>query len=113
MSMGNHKKSSTMTKLSYPKDGIYKYCKHYANSCANNLSNAMNNCNFDIPNGFAYKSYLHGLGGRIRELYNRTNNLEAKLQRSNNNIEVLSSDLLSSAEKMVDIKINERDRMIN
>lgn len=101
-----------MTKLSYPKDGIYKYCKHYTNSCANNLSNAMNNCHFDIPNGFAYKGYLNGLGGKIRELYNRTNNLDSKLQSSNNNIDALSSDLLSSANKMTNIKIIERDRMI-
>ncbi len=101
-----------MTKLVYSKNGVYKYCKHHINSCANNLSNAMNNCNFDIPSDFEYNNYLYNLDGVLRDYYNRANNLDSKLQKSNSNIDTLSSDLLSSAEKMTGMKIKERDRMI-
>lgn len=101
-----------MTKLLYPKSGIYSSCKCHIDSCARNLSKAMNNCNFDIPNDFVYKNYLYNLGGKIREFYNQTNNLETKIHSSDNNLYNLSNDLLNDVKKMTDIKIIERDRMI-
>ncbi len=101
-----------MTKFSYPKDGIYRYCKSHIDSCSKNLSRAVECCNFDIPNDFPYKEYLYGLGGILREYYSRINNIDSKIQKSNSNLDSLSSDLLNSVNKMTNMKIKERDRMI-
>ncbi len=101
-----------MTKLNYPNDGVYKYCRQYSNSCANNLSRAMNSCSFDIPSDFTYRNYLYNLSGTFRQYYNQINNINERIQKSNDNIKILSSDLLNSVNKMTGIKIKERDRMI-
>ena len=110
--MRNYKKGVKMTKLSYPKDGIYRYCKHHAESCANNLSRAIDCCNFDMPNNFEHKGYLNGLSEKLQSYNTRIKNINSKLEKSNSNIKILSSDLLSSVNKMVSVKIVERDRMI-
>lgn len=101
-----------MSKLVYPSDGIYKYCKNNIEACSSNLSNAISDCSFDIPSDFTYKSYLSELASVLSEYQKEINSINLKLQKSNNRFETLESDLINNTQKMVTAKIKERDRMI-
>lgn len=101
-----------MTKLTYPNDGIYKYCKDNIECCRNSLYKSISGISLDIPSSFAYKSYLRNLPNVLTNYYKEINNINSKLQSSNNNYEVLSSELSSAINKMILIKVKRRDRMI-
>ena len=101
-----------MSKLIYPNDGIYRYCKNDAESCANTLLQAISDCNFDIPSGFVYKSHLSNLDNNIRSFYNEISNISSKILKIDHDYETLSSDLELSVKKMTVNKVKERDRMI-
>lgn len=101
-----------MSKLIYPSDGIYKYCRNYIDACSNNLSNAVNNCNLDVPSGFSYKNYLSSLSSELNDFYREINSIDSKLQKSNNNYDNLASDLSLTTKRMSILKIKDRDRMI-
>ena len=101
-----------MSKLLYPSDGIYKYCKDYAESCASNLSKAIADCNLDVPSKFTFKSYLDGLDNTLETYYTEINSINSKLEMINSNYQTLSSDLKEGTQRMVTGKIKERERMI-
>lgn len=101
-----------MSKLFYPNDGIYKYCRNDIESCSNNLNDAYGNCNLDVPSNFCYKSYLNSLDSVIRNYCNEINNINSKLERTNNNYENLESDLCINTKKIETVKIKDRERMI-
>ncbi len=101
-----------MSKLVYPDDGIYKYCKNDIDVITASLSKVISNCNFDIPSNFTYKSYLNNLANIIGDYYDEIRSINYRLQRLNNNYEILETDLVNSTKKMGTIKIDERERMI-
>lgn len=101
-----------MSKLYYPSEGIYKYCRNDIEAGSNNLNNAYNNCNLDVPSDFSYKNYLDSLDSTIKSYCNELNNISSKLERTNSNYDNLESDLSSKAQKMVSVKIKDRERMI-
>lgn len=101
-----------MSKLFYPNDGIYKYCRTDIESCSNNLNDAYNNCNLDVPSNFAYKNYLNSLDSVIRGYCNEINSINSKLERTNSNYDDLESELSINAKNMETVKIKDRERMI-
>ena len=101
-----------MTKLVYPKNGIFNECKDDINSVITNLSNAISNCSFDIPYDFSYRSYLNNLNDKLNIYYDDIKNIKDILKSSNDRFENLEVTLLNDIKKLDDIKIKERDRMI-
>ncbi len=101
-----------MTKLIYPNNGIYNYCRNDLENISSNLSNAIENCVFDIPNEFKYKAYLNNLNYLLSEYYKEINSINSKLRKTNDNYKILSDDLENDAKSLVAAKIKERDRMI-
>lgn len=97
-----------MAKLVYPKEGIYKYCETSFENGSRKLSQAMNECSFDIPSGFSGQNYLNGLYNTLSSYYNEINSIYSKTQQSNSNYNLLESDLVSDAEKMSFNKIKEK-----
>lgn len=101
-----------MSKLLYPNDGIYTYCKVHIESCANHLSQAISSCNFNIPEDFVYRNYLNNLDNVARDYYREISSINSRMLKTNNNFKTLSSDLKTNAKKMTTGKIKDRDRMI-
>lgn len=101
-----------MSKLVYPNDGIFKYCKNDIDTITGSLSKIISNCTFDIPSNFNYKSYLSNLGNVVSDYHKEIRSINYRLQCSNNNYETLENDLTNNVKKMSTIKIDERDRMI-
>lgn len=101
-----------MSKLVYPKDGIYNYCKSNLDSTTSSLSRAISNCNLDVPYGFVYKRYLNQLYDNLYKYYREINAINSKIKQIDNNYNALESDLVNEANKLVSEKIKKRDRMI-
>lgn len=101
-----------MTKLSYPSDGVYRYCKNNLISCHDNLQSARWNCNFDIPYGFRYRNYLFNLNYELGQYINTINDLDDKIRKINDNFEELETDMSNDVNKLPSVKIKDRDRMI-
>ena len=110
--MRNPKKVSNMSKLSYPENGIYRYCQENLESCINNLSKAVSECSFNIPADFTYRNQLLSLRSDLGNLLKEAKSINYCLQKIDNNYERLSQELASGTKKMVAIKIKERERMI-
>ena len=101
-----------MSKLTYPADGIYNYCRDNIESCVGNLSQAVSNSSLDVPSRFAYRNYLNSLYGVLSEYKKEIGSIKSKLKQSNDNFNALSDELEDSVKKMTVTKIKERDRMI-
>lgn len=101
-----------MSKFIYPKEGIYNCCKVYMENSSHNLSEAISNCNLDVPYDFAYKNSLDNLYYVLSDYYKEINNINSKLQQINNNYSLLSSDLIAETKKIESSKIRKRERMI-
>ncbi len=101
-----------MSKLEYPSEGIYGYCKDHLDSCTSDLSRAISSCNFDVPSGFQYYNYLNGLDNVIGDYYKEINSISSKMLKTHNNYEMLASDLEASIKKKNISKIKDRDRVI-
>lgn len=110
--MKNHKKETNMSKLNYPSDGIYKYCRIDIEACSNNIKKAISNCYLDIPSDFAYRNYLRNLNNTLANYYKEINSINSKIKKVNATYETLSSNLSESVKNMVPTKIKDRDRMI-
>lgn len=101
-----------MTKLSYPKHGLSPHCQNKVAECAERLSNAANNCAFDIPSDFPHKGYLDGLGDRLRGYQNEANNIGAKITATDKSFQQLSDHLEARAGQIAPGKVVKRNRMI-
>lgn len=101
-----------MTKLNYPSEGIYRYCRDDFELCISNLSKVISTCNLDVPANFTYKNYLNNLPSLLNEYYKEIDSINSKLQKSNKNYDNLSDALSTSTNRMESLKIKERDRMI-
>lgn len=101
-----------MSKLVYPNDGIYKYCRDDIDVLCRRLNKITLNCDFDVPSDFDYKDYLNRLGSIINGCYEEVKSINYKLQSSNEKFEKVEADSINDTKKMVVTKIKDRDRMI-
>lgn len=101
-----------MSKIIYPSDGIYHYCRNHIDACTSNLIKSKSACNFDIPTNFKYRNYLINLAGLLSNYQRKLDDIDSTLQRIDKRYEDLSLDLTQGAKNIETPKIIERDRMI-
>ena len=101
-----------MSKLSYPSNGLLSYCNGNLESSRDNLSNARNNCSFDIPVDFPYRNYLSGLYDTLDSYVNELTNIKQVIMNVDKNFENLSTELTNDVNNMDKSIINVRDRLI-
>ena len=101
-----------MTKLVYPKSGIYIMVKNNIENCNNYLIKANSNCSFVVPSNFSYISYLRSLSSTINEFKKDLSEIDYILRDISNNYQNLEDSLLEYDSKFEVVKIKERDRMI-
>lgn len=101
-----------MSKLVYPRDGIYNCCKSNLTLITEDLSNSINICNLDVPYDFIYKNYLDNLYDNLYKLYREINAISSKIEQIDNNYKILDSDMVSEINKLASDGIKKRDRMI-
>lgn len=103
-----------MSKLVYPKNGIYSYCRVPIENVRNNILHALNSSDLDVPYDFCYSNYLNSLESTIRNYLNEIDIINSKLKNVNNSFNDLEDALVNDVIKNLsnDVKIKDRDRMI-
>ena len=101
-----------MTKLVYPSEGIYRGCQLSIEKCIGDLLSAVNSITTSCPSEFNYSNYMNNLRNDLRGYYKSMNNINNVLKRSDSVYERVSDYLESSASKMIQPEMSERDRMI-
>lgn len=106
------KEVTTMSKISYPAEGLYKYTKFHTENVASQMQRASNNFPLNIPYDFAYRKYLLSLRDTINNFYKEINQIDDKIQKADTNYNNLENSLSKAASDIMVKKITERDRMI-
>ena len=89
-------------KLIFPNEGLSNSVNENIHSCKYNLQNALNNCHFSVPAGFAYTNYVNSLyseiKGKIKDTDTRLDNLNEELSK---NIETLPSSIIKERGRII------------
>ena len=62
-------------KLIFPNEGLSNSVNENIHSCKYNLQNALNNCHFSVPSGFAYTNYVNSLYSEINSCIKEINDI--------------------------------------
>ena len=101
-----------MTKLVYPNEGIYAKCQPSLEKCVSDLLTAVNSMRSSCPAEFQYRGYVMNRRNDLRGYYRTMNYINRVLKRSDSVYQRASDYLESSASRIVQPDIIERDRMI-
>ena len=101
-----------MSRIVFPKDGLYPHCRGDFESSIRYLTRARINCGFSVPSSFPYRDYLYNLEKELIGYCSEIKRIESRLRRIDKNFDRLSDDLSVSASRIEIPKIKKRGRMI-
>ena len=87
------RKDIKMTKLIYPSNNVYGYVSGDISYCKTNMLNALNNCSFQIPNGFAYTNFVNSLYSTVDSYRKEIDDIQEKIKHTDIKLENFSDNL--------------------
>jgi hypothetical protein len=101
-----------MTKVSYPFAGLLSSTTPYFTKTNQHLTNAINNCSFDVPSGFSYAGFVNGLSGEISDFAKEIKDIKAKTKVTDVMYDNLENKLVESTKVLPSNILEPRDRLI-
>ena len=101
-----------MSKLVYPKEGLYNHSKVITDQVDEFLERAAGKSDFDVPEEFKYAGYLNGFGNMIQEFKNENHAIADEIRQVDKYYSDLSNELTNSVRALTIQKLTRRDRMI-
>lgn len=101
-----------MSKLVYPAEGVSNYTNAHIASCQSNLQNALNNCQFSIPNGFAYTNSINELYSIINSYIKEIRDIKTKIKDTDTRLDNLDESLSRNINQVPNTIIEENNRLI-
>lgn len=99
-------------KLIFPNEGLSNSVNENIHSCKSNLQNALNNCHFSVPSGFAYTNYVNSLYSEINSCIKEINDIKGKIKDTDTRLDNLNEELSKNIETLPSSIIKERGRII-
>ncbi len=99
-------------KLIFPNGGLSNSVNENIHSCKYNLQNALNNCYFSVPAGFAYTNYVNSLYSEINSCIKEINDIKVKIKGTDTRLDNLNEELSKNIETSPSSIIKERGRII-
>lgn len=101
-----------MAKLVYPSDNVYNYVSGDISSCKSNIINAINNCNFQIPSGFAYTNVVNELYSTLDSYRKEITDIQGKIRETDTKLENLNDSLSRNVNSVPSSIIKEKNGLI-
>lgn len=101
-----------MSKINFPQEGIYGYCRDNLDEAISNIYSALSNSTFDIPSNFNNAGYMRELNSLLNKCYSEISSINLIIQTIDQKFTEMSDILEQDAKKMESIKIQERERLI-
>ena len=101
-----------MTKLKYPKNGLYSGVKANTDNSLSMLTKACNACDYSTPSSFKYKNYMNNLSTLLDGYKKEMNNIIAVIKKIDGKYDDLESDLYAKSKTLGNYKVEKRERLV-
>lgn len=101
-----------INKIQYPGEGLEPLVNGNIQSGKDNIYEAADKCNFDIPYEFAYRDYLNSLGKQIREYGDRLNEIHEQIRSLDSLLDEKSRKFETTIQNLDEPDIIQQERRI-